>query len=127
MNDLARMWSRSGDIVHPDGAVERGSQLIAINRMQLFARREYRNTRHPLVLNMVRCLSEDIAVADGKWELRGVLDTSGKPLPMMEGQVTLVLKRTGGWLIEAYRYTTQAAGSATDHPAAAAEAPWRRP
>jgi hypothetical protein len=77
--------------------------------------REYRSTRHPLVLTMVRCLSTDIAVADGKWELRGVLDTIGIPLPMMEGQVTLVLKRsrevgsvtgsTDGWLIEAYRYT----------------------
>ena len=104
---LGAMWSRSGDIIHPDGAIERGAPLITINRMQLFARREYRNTRHPLVLNMIRCLSEDIAVADGKWELRGVLDSSGKPLPVMEGQVTLVLKRTSGWLIEAYRYTVK--------------------
>ena len=112
------MWSRSGDIVHPDGAIERGAQLITINRMQLFARREYRNTRHPLVLTMIRCLSEDIAVADGKWELRGVLDSSGKPLPMMEGQVTLVLKRTSGWLIEAYRYTLKPPASATDYAGA---------
>jgi creatinine amidohydrolase len=102
---LGAMWSRGGDIVHPDGAIERGSQLITMNRRDLFARREYRNTRHPLVLTMVRCLSEDIAVADGKWELRGVLDSSGKSSPTMEGQVTLVLKRTSGWLIEAYRYT----------------------
>ena len=29
----------------------------------------------------------------------------GRPLPTMEGLVTLVLKRTSGWLIEAYRYT----------------------
>ena len=102
---LGAMWSKGGDIVHPDGAIERGAQLIAINRIQLFARREYRFSRHPIDLTMVRCLSSDIAVADGKWELRGVLDSSGKSLPMMEGQVTLVLKRTSGWLIEAYRYT----------------------
>ena len=44
---LGAMWSRGGDIVHPDGAIERGSQLITINRMQLFARREYRNTPTP--------------------------------------------------------------------------------
>jgi creatinine amidohydrolase len=114
---LGAMWSRSGDIIHPDGAIERGAPLITINRMQLFARREYRNTRHPLVLNMVRCLSEDIAVGDGKWELRGVLDSSGKPLPMMEGQVTLVLKRTSGWLIEAYRYTLKPPAAPQTTPA----------
>ena len=114
---LGAMWSRSGDIIHPDGAIERGAPLITINRMQLFARREYRHTRHPLVLNMVRCLSEDIAVADGKWELRGVLDSAGKPLPMMEGQVTLVLKRTNGWLIEAYRYTLKPPAAPQTTPA----------
>ncbi len=119
---LGAMWSRSGDIVHPDGTIERGAQLITINRMQLFARREYRNTRHPLVLTMIRCLSEDIAVADGKWELRGVLDSSGKPIPTMEGQVTLVLKRTSGWLIEAYRYTLKPPATPQTTPA-----PLKRP
>jgi creatinine amidohydrolase len=102
---LGALWSAGGDIVHPDGAIERGSQLITINRMQLFARREYRSSRHPLTLSRIRCLSGDIAIADGKWELRGVLDSTGKPLPTMEGQVTLVLRRTEGWLIEGYRYT----------------------
>ncbi len=102
---LGALWSKGGDIIHPDGAIERGAQMITINRMQLFRRREYRSSQHPLALNRIRCLSEDIAVADGKWELSGVLDSSGKPTPRMEGQVTLVLKRTGAWLIEAYRYT----------------------
>jgi creatinine amidohydrolase len=114
---LGALWSRSGDIIHPDGAIERGSQLITINRAQLFARREYRNTRHPMTLTMIRCLANDIAVADGKWELRGVLDSSGKPLPTMEGQVTLVLKRTGGWLIEAYRYTIKPPAAPQTTPA----------
>jgi hypothetical protein len=99
------MWSTGGNLVHPDGVIEHGAQSIAANRAQLFTRREYRSTRHPLVLTMIRCLSTDVAIADGKWELRGVLDASGTPVPMMEGQVTLVLKRTDGWLIEAYRYT----------------------
>ena len=114
---LGGMWSRDGDIIHPDGAIERGSQMITINRMQLFARREYRSSRHPLVLTRIRCLSQDIAVGDGKWELRGVLDTSGKPLPMMEGQVTLVLKRSvDAWLIEAYRYTFKPPVAAQTEP-----------
>ncbi len=115
---LGGMWSRSGDIIHPDGAIERGSEIITINRMRLFARREYRSSRHPLVLTRIRCLSEDIAVTDGKWELRGVLDASGKPLPLMEGQVTLVLKRSGdAWLIEAYRYTLKPPAATPTEPA----------
>jgi creatinine amidohydrolase len=113
---LGAMWSRGGDLIHPDGVIERGAQVITVNRAMLFRRREYRSTRHPLVLNMARCLSNDIAIADGKWELRGVLDSSGKPLPMMEGQVTLVLKRTSGWLIEAYRYTLTPSASTQTTP-----------
>ena len=115
---LGAMWSAGGNLVHPDGVIEHGAQSIAINRAQLFARREYRSTRHPLVLAMIRCLSTDIAIADGKWELRGALDGSGVPLPMMEGQVTLVLKRTDGWLIEAYRYTLKPPATAPTAPLA---------
>ncbi len=114
---LGALWSTGGDIVHPDGAIERGAQVITINRMRLFARREYRSSRHPLALTRIRCLSADIAIADGKWELRGVLDSSGKPLPTMEGLVTIVLKRSGGWLIEAYRYTITPAPPAQTTPA----------
>ena len=120
---LGAMWSRGGDMVHPDGTVEHGSQEITINRTVLFQRREYRNTRHPLLLTMVRCLSADIAVADGKWELRGVLDPAGKPLPMMEGQATLVVKRAGGWLIEAYRYTIKPSPGGQTTPGAPAKRP----
>ena len=110
-------------MVHPDGTVERGSQMITINRTLLFQRREYRNTRHPLQLNAVRCLSTDIAVADGKWELRGVLDATGKPQPIMEGLATLVLKRADGWLIEAYRYTIKPSPAGQTTPGAPAKRP----
>ncbi len=103
---LSKMWATNGDIIHPDGAVERGPEAIFYNRRRLFARPEYRGSRHPLNLTMVRCVSQDVAIADGKWQLLGVRDEAGKPLPNMEGQVSLVVGRSGGaWLIEAYRYT----------------------
>ena len=55
---------------------------------------------------MVRCISADVAVADGKWELREVLDNTGKLLPTMQGPVTVVTSRLGDrWVIEAYRYS----------------------
>ena len=75
------------------------------NRRELFTRREYRESRHPLTIGTVRCLTADVAVADGKWELRGVYDSAGKPVPRMEGLLTLVVRKTGGWAIDAYRYT----------------------
>jgi hypothetical protein len=45
--------------------------------------------------------------------LRGVSDDKGKPLPIFEGQFTIVVKRgADGWLIEAYRYTQKASAAA---------------
>jgi hypothetical protein len=103
---FAALWGPQGDVIHPDGRIERLRAVIFANRMELFGRREYRNSKHPLTLAMVRCLSYDIAVADGRWNLTGVKDADGKDLPMFEGQATLVVKRSGdGWFIEAYRYT----------------------
>ncbi|MEP6917279.1 MAG: SgcJ/EcaC family oxidoreductase [Acidobacteriota bacterium] len=104
--NLASLWSDDGDLVHPDGMTERGRETIRGNRAALFLRPEYRGSKHPLTLGNVRCLSAEIAVADGKWEMIGVSDSSGKVLPAFEGLCTLVVKRgSAGWLIEAYRYT----------------------
>jgi creatinine amidohydrolase len=103
---LANLWGRDGDIVHPDGSVERSSQAIRQNRAQLFMRPEYKASRHFLAVGNIRCLTGDVAVADGKWDLREVVDDSRRAVPPLEGLCTLVLRRTGGgWLIEAYRYT----------------------
>lgn len=107
---LAMLWSLEGDMVHPDGLTERGRETIRSNRAALFIRREYRGSKHPLTIGNIRCLTADTAVADGKWELRGVTDTAGKLLPTFEGLLTLVMSRaSGGWAIEAYRYTQKPA------------------
>lgn len=109
---LSLLWSVDGDIVHPDGLIERGRETIRANRAALFMRQEYRNSKHPLVFGNLRCMTPDTAVVDGKWELRGVSDTNGKPLPTYEGQMTLVMARgTSGWAIEAYRYTQKPAAA----------------
>jgi creatinine amidohydrolase len=102
---LGRLWSTSGDLLHPDGVVEYGSEAITQNRRRLFSMRQYRSSRHPMMITMVRCLGPGIALADGKWELRNVLDATGVSMPPMSGLVTLVVKKTDNWSIEAYRYT----------------------
>jgi creatinine amidohydrolase len=109
---LAGLWAGGGDVAHPDGYVERGPMVIRQNRAALFAQRTHRNTRHPLTIGNVRCLDNDTAVADGKWELRGVTSLSGERMPISQGLCTIVVKRTeGAWRIEAYRYTVTPAGA----------------
>lgn len=109
---LAGLWAPNGDILHPDGSVERTPQVIQVNRTELFRRREYRASRHPVQLGVIRCLNHEAAVADGKWELRDVTDAAGKIVPVVRGLCTLVVGRSGagGWRIEAWRYTIDPAG-----------------
>jgi creatinine amidohydrolase len=107
---LASLWSDEGDIVHPDGLIERGREVIRANRAALFMRPEYRGSRHPLTMGNVRCVTGGVAVADGKWELRNLSDEKNRTLPTFEGQFTLVVGRSGeGWRIDAYRYTLKPA------------------
>jgi hypothetical protein len=108
---LSQLFTGRGDIRHPDGSIERGVQEIYENRARLFARREYRNSKHPLQLNDIRCISNEIALADGKWELR-LADTPqatpGRGMAAVatnSGWCTLVLTKIGEWHIEAWRYT----------------------
>jgi creatinine amidohydrolase len=103
---VAALWAEHGDIVHPDGATERGRMAIQQNRTEQFMRKEFSGSKHILSIGVVRCLTADVAVADGKWELKGARDRTGNPLPRAEGLLTLVAKKTGGgFLIDAYRYT----------------------
>jgi hypothetical protein len=110
---LARMFTPDGDMRHPDGTIERSQTVIYHNRRELFRRREYRGSVHPVQLNDMRCLPGGTAVADGKWELR--FDDTPAPGPLDRGQsrakrhsgwCTLVLVRGEfNWAIEAWRYT----------------------
>lgn len=105
--NFAGLWALRGNIIHPDGTIER-KVVIEPNRLRLFSTREHRFSKHPLTLTLVRCLSSDIAVVDGRWELIDVVDAAGQPVPIREGRVTIVVKRTNSnWLIEAYRYTVK--------------------
>jgi creatinine amidohydrolase len=103
---ISELWGPEGDMVHPDGFIEGSAQAIRQNRAALFKRPEYRHTRHSLLIGQIRCITGDVAVADAKWELTGLADPRGRDVPSMSGLATLVLeRRTGGWTIEAYRYT----------------------
>ena len=103
---IGDMFAPQGDIIHPDGVIERTPQIIVANRRELFARREYRQSKHTVTLTMIRCFDSEHAIADGRWSLHSVKDSAGKELPPYDGQVTLVVQRMDtAWRIQAYRFT----------------------
>ena len=102
---VASLWAADGDIVHPDASTERGRIAIQQNRTEQFMRKEFSGSKHALTFGNVRCLTADVAVVDGKWELRGARDRTGNPIPRAEGLLTVVMKRDGGWQFQAFRYT----------------------
>jgi creatinine amidohydrolase len=111
---VARFWADGGDMAHPDGLVETTAQVIRENRAYLFMQREFRGSKHFLTIGQVRCITNDVAIADAKWELRGVTDGRGNLTPPAEGLCTLVLRRMGGgWVIEAWRYNMKPSTAAT--------------
>ncbi len=120
--NLGSLFTGKGDIRHPDGSIERGPEVIISNRTQLFLRSEYLGSKHPVQLTDVRCVGTNVALADGKWELRlqqAPQSAPGRGLaiaPTNSGWCTLVLLKNGDtWQIEAWRYTI--------NPPAGADAP----
>ena len=110
---IAEMFGKDGDMRHPDGTIERGREMIRQNRYELFRKKEYRGSVHPVQLNDIRCLSPSIAIADGKWELRLADPPSTKPYM---GWCTLVLRNSGSWAIEGWRYTVDPPANTTPAP-----------
>jgi creatinine amidohydrolase len=105
---IVSFWSAGGDMAHPDGLVESNARIIGENRAYLFRQPEYRHSKHYLTFGTIRCITTDVAIADAKWELRGMTDGKGEPAPSAEGLCTLVLMRQRGlWLIEAWRYNVK--------------------
>jgi creatinine amidohydrolase len=111
-DNISKLFTRMGDIRHPDGTIERGREVILANRTQLFMRREYHGSKHPIQLTDVRCLEGNTALADGKWELRLQEDPQSAPgrglgaVRTNAGWCTLILVKNGDtWSIEAWRYT----------------------
>jgi creatinine amidohydrolase len=110
---IGGMFAGNGDIRHPDDTIERGPIVISQNRQELFRKREYRGSVHPVQLNDIRCLPGGMAIADGKWELRfdappapEALRRGLPPGRLHAGLCTLVLIRADTtWMIQAWRYT----------------------
>ena len=113
---ISLMFTRMGDMRHPDGYIERSQEIILTNRTDLFKKAEYANSKHNLQLMDIRCLGANTAIADGKWDLSLGQEPkgggrAGRALGTgrtHKGLCTLILIKPpdgGSWQIEAWRYT----------------------
>ena len=79
----ARCSPPKGTCAIPTARSSAGGTSSWQNRLELFRKKEYRGSVHPLQLNDIRCLAPGMAIADGKWELR----LAGTPHEALRGLV----------------------------------------
>ncbi len=100
---LSKMWGADGDHVEPDGRVAKGREAVAA----LFkAEHEtvFKNTTLSLTIDSVWLITTDVALADGNYDISGIVAPDGTAIPKRTGHLTSVLLREHGkWGIAASR------------------------
>ena len=100
---IGRMWIAEGDHLEPDGRGMRGQTSVAA----LFKEQHagvFKNTKLALKIDTVWLVTADVALADGTYEIEGVVAPDGKPVPKREGHLTSILVRKDGkWMIAGSR------------------------
>ena len=100
---LSKMWGADGDHVEPDGRVAKGRDAVAA----LFkAEHEtvFKSTTLSLRIDTVWLIATDVALADGNYEISGIVAPDGTAIPTRTGHLTSVLLREHGkWGIAASR------------------------
>jgi len=100
---MARMWALDGDHIEPDGRIAKGRaevhKLLGLEHSTVF-----KKSHLNLTIESVWFINQDVALVDGLYELSGVIDESGKEVPMRKGHLTSVLMQEGSvWSIAASR------------------------
>jgi uncharacterized protein (TIGR02246 family) len=109
---MGALWAEKADHVEPDGHVVRGRAALEQELAARFAR-DLRGTRSVQTVEAVRLVKPDVAVVDAAYEVTGVHDPAGKPLPPLKGRyVDIWIKRGNTWQI------------IVDRPVAALRVPW---
>lgn len=100
---MALNWTENGDYTEPDGRTVFGREAVE----KLFAiehRSVFKDSRLTLIVERVRFIAEDIAVADGSYELFGARDPRGREIGIRSGYFTTVVhKKKDGWQVSAAR------------------------
>jgi len=108
---VAQLWTPDGHVAHEDGVVERGRMAINQARATMFARREYRWSRHDLSAGELTFAGPDVAIATGRWSLVNVR-VPGREYPDSMGLAAFTFRKTPdeGWLFLALQYVERERG-----------------
>lgn len=102
-DSLASMWTQDGDHTEPDGRTVYGpkeiKRLFDIEHGSVF-----RDTELNLVVERVRSVGDDVAIADGTYELFNARDPAGNDIGTRTGYFFYVVVKDGeGWKVSASR------------------------
>lgn len=100
---MAAQWTEHGDYMEPDGRTVFGQdevrKLLTYEHASVF-----KNSELHLVVERVRQVGDDVALADGSYELFGATDELGKKIATRSGYLSIVLvKKDGAWKVSASR------------------------
>jgi len=96
---MGALWAEDADHVEPDGRTVRGRAALEKELATRFAT-DLRGTRSVQTVEAVRLVKPDVAVVDAAYEVTGVHDAAGKPLPPLKGRyVDIWIKRGNTWQI----------------------------
>jgi uncharacterized protein (TIGR02246 family) len=100
---LAAIWTENGDYAEPDGRTVFGradiQKLFTLEHGSVF-----KNSELNLVVERVKSVGDDVAIADGTYELFKATDPAGRPIGIRTGYFTNVLVKQGdGWKVSSAR------------------------
>ncbi len=99
VNALGAVWADDADHVDPDGRRVSGRAALEKDLASRFAT-DLRGTRSVQTVEAVRLLKPDVAVVDAAYEVTGLQDAQGKPLPPLQGRyLDIWVKRGDTWQI----------------------------
>ena len=105
---LASVFAPDGDLIIPTGNVFSGREAIGAFYSSVF-QNGYKGSRATGVIERMRFITPDIAIADGRWTIAGAHDQDGKDAPTERGIFSVIVARKRSrWLMSALREQTSA-------------------
>lgn len=103
VNALGSMWIPEGDHLEPDGRGVRGQSSVADLLKEQHAS-VFKKTSLALKIDSVWLVTADVALADGTYEITGIVAPDGSAVPKRAGHLTSILVRKDGkWWIAGSR------------------------
>ena len=100
---LGKMWIAEGDHLEPDGRGVRGRESVAYLLKEQHAT-VFKKTSLKLTIDSVWLVTPDVALADGTYEISGIVGPDGSAIPQRTGHLTSILvRKEGKWGIAGSR------------------------